>query len=74
MSLIQTSSTSLKLYLSVISYVTTTPSAPRKYEVMIDLNFSYPAVSNIYTLTNFLSIKIFLTAKSIPTVGMKFSW
>jgi len=35
------------------------------------LNLSCPAVSNIYTFMILLSIFNFLTAKSMPTVGMK---
>ena len=40
---------------------------------MIDLNLSYPAVSKIYIFISLFSRFIVLTAKSIPTVGMKLS-
>jgi len=37
-----------KVFLSVTSYTITMPCAPRKYDVVIVLNRSCPAVSHIY--------------------------
>ena len=56
----------------VISYKKRTASVPLKYERVNDLNLSWPAVSNILSLTIKLSTLHLLTAKSTEHVGLDF--